>query len=248
MSISKRYLPLLTLPLLAWTAASGATQAVQAVRHSDGGALPALVRADPPSGASLLRSPRAVDLLFAGPLDARRSTLVVVSDAMEVLNGTVTVAGRGHDELRSALRTLAPGPYVVAWTVAAPGGAVMRRSYLFTVEPLGPPLQPDQPVALTQRAGGLTIGLRAPSDRVAHQQYTLTVSSGGRPLSGARVDVTGKALDMDMGESVASARAAGPGRYVAFADVLMVGRWQVTVTVRYGRRTARAVFVYEAHY
>jgi len=77
------------------------------------------------------------------------------------------------------------------------GGPVIRRSYLFTVELLGPPLAPGRPVVLTRRVGGLTIGLRVPSDCVAHQTYAMAVSSGGRPVGGARIALTGRALDMD---------------------------------------------------
>ncbi len=213
-----------------------------------GVAVPALVRADPPSGAALRESPRTVDLLFSARLDAGRSFVSIISDAMDLENGPAAVTGRGHDELRAPLPTLPPGPYAVVWTAVTPEGAVAHRAYLFTVEPLGPPLLPNRPVDLTQQAAGFSVTLRAPSDRVAHQTYTITFGAGGRPVDGARVDLTGRSLDMDMGETTATARPAGRGRYVATLDVVMALDWQVTVTIHAGRRAARAVFAYMAHY
>ncbi len=207
-----------------------------------------LLHANPPSGAALRQSPRTVDLLFSTPLDARRSFVSVISDAMDLLNSPATVTGRGHDELRAALPKLPAGPYAVVWTAVTPGGAVAHRSYLFTVGSLGPPLLPNRPVDLTQQVDGFSVTLRAPSDRVAHQTYTIMVGAGGRPVDGARVELTGRSLDMDMGETETTAHAAGHGRYVATLDVVMALDWQVTVTIRAGHSTARAVFTYMAHY
>ncbi len=213
-----------------------------------GVAVPSLLRADPPSGAALRQSPRTVDLLFSTPLDARRSFVSVISDAMDLVNSSATVAGRRHDELRAALPKLPSGPYAVVWTAVTPSGSVAHRSYLFTVGSLGPPLLPNHPVDLTQQVDGFSVTLRAPSDRVAHQTYTITLGAGGCPVDGARVELTGRSLDMDMGETEATARAAGQGRYVATLDVVMALDWQVTVTIRAGRHAARAVFTYLAHY
>ncbi len=211
-------------------------------------AAPVLLRANPPSGTALRQSPRTVDLLFSTPLDARRSFVSVISDAMDLLNSPATVTGRSHDELRAALPKLLAGPYAVVWTAVTPSGAVAHRSYLFTVGSLGPPLLPNRPVDLTQQVDGFSVTLRAPSDRVAHQTYTIMVGAGGRPVDGARVELTGRSLDMDMGETETTAHAAGHGRYVATMDVVMALDWQVTVTIRTSRRAARAVFTYMAHY
>ena len=236
--------PWISLTLLALTF----QPATPGVTLDRGMAAPALLRADPPSGAALRQSPRTVDLLFSTPLDARRSFVSVISDAMDLVNSPATVTGRRHDELRVALPKLPAGPYAVVWTAVTPGGAVAHRSYLFTVGSLGPPLLPNRPVELTQQVNGLSVTLRAPSDRVAHQTYTITVGVGGRPVDGARVELTGRSLDMDMGETEATARAAGHGRYVATLDVVMALDWQVTVTIRADRHAARAVFTYLAHY
>jgi len=213
-----------------------------------GVAVPSLLRANPPSGAALRQSPRMVDLLFSTPLDARRSFVSVISDAMDLVNSPATVTGRRHDELRAALPKLPAGPYAVVWTAVTTGGAVAHRSYLFTVGSLGPPLLPNRPFDLTQRVDGFSVTLRAPSDRVAHQTYTIMIGAGGRPVDGARVELTGRSLDMDMGETEATARATGQGRYTATLDVVMALDWQVTVTIHAGRRVARAVFTYMAHY
>ena len=236
--------PWIGLTLLALTFQPAAPRAAP-VR---GVAVPTLLHADPPSGAALRQSPRMVDLLFSTPLDARRSFVSVISDAMDLVNSPATVAGRGHDELRAALPKLPAGPYAVVWTAVTPGGAIAHRSYLFTVGSLGPPILPNRPVDLTQQVAGFSVTLRAPSDRVAHQTYTITLGAGGRPVDGARVELTGRSLDMDMGETEATARAAGHGRYVATMDVAMALDWQVTVTVRAAQRAARAVFTYMAHY
>ncbi len=210
--------------------------------------MPSLLQASPPSGAALRQSPRTVDLLFSAPLDPRHSVVSVISDAMNLMNGTATVTGRRHNELRAPLPTLPAGPYAVVWTAVTPGGGVAHRSYLFTVGSLGPPLLPNRPVDLMQRVDGFSVTLRAPSDRVAHQTYTIMIGAGGRPIDGARVALTGRSLGMDIGETEATARAAGRGRYVATLDAVMASDWQVTVTVSAGRRVARATFTYLAHY
>jgi methionine-rich copper-binding protein CopC len=231
--------------LALWPLAHGARSGPSA------SARPALVRAVPVSGAALAQGPSQVALTFAAPLDPRRSSIVVVDDSMTVLNdpALTTVSGPHRTDLRTRLhRRLRPGPYTVAWTAATPGGPFVRQAYLFTVGPPQPPILPDRPVSLVHRAGPLTIRLTAPSDRVAHQSYTITLSAGGRPVSGAQVHLVGRALEMDMGEVLAVARAVAPGRYVAVADVVMASDWQVVVTVQRGRVVTHTAFSYFAHY
>jgi hypothetical protein len=59
--------------------------------------------------------------------------------------------------------------------------------------------------------------------------------------------LVGRALEMDMGEVPAVARAVAPGRYVAVADVVMASDWQV-VAVQRGHVVTHTAFSYFAHY
>ncbi len=214
-------------------------------------ARPTLARAVPVSGAMLAQAPGAILLTFTTPLDPRRGSIAVVDDSMSLLDdpASTRVTGAHRTELRASLRgRFRPGPYTVSWAAAAPGGPLVRQAYLFTVGPPQPPVLPDRPVALVQQAGPLTIGLTAPSDRVAHQTFTITLSEGVRPVSGARVGLVGQELEMDMGEAPAVVRAVAPGRYVAVGDVVMASDWRITVTVQRGRAVIRTVFTYAAHY
>lgn len=212
---------------------------------------PVLVAATPGSGAALAHASAHIDLTFAAPLDPARSGILVVDESMAVVNdqASTTVTGPRRTELRTRVRgALRPGAYTVSWTAAAPAGPRVRQAYLLTVGPPHPPLLPDHPVSLVRHAGPLTIRLAAPPDRVAHQTYTITLSAGGRPVSGARVRLVGRAREMDMGAVPVTAQPRGSGRYVAVADVVMASDWQVTVTVQRGRTVTRATFSYLAHY
>lgn len=73
-----------------------------------GVAAPVLLHANPPSGAALRQSPRTVDLLFSTPLDARRSFVSVISDAMDLLNSPATVTGAATTSCARRCRSCRP--------------------------------------------------------------------------------------------------------------------------------------------
>jgi hypothetical protein len=82
----------------------------------------------------------------------------------------------------------------------------------------------DGELTVTLNAAGLAVGPNA--------LEVVVTDSDGAPVADAAVTVESEAVDMDMGQSVVSATAVEPGRYVAEGVVLsMVGEWRVIVTV-----------------
>lgn len=210
---------------------------------------PVLLSADPASGAIESHPPHAVKLTFSEPIDPSRSLVLVLSDAMAIVNTAATIQGSRHDELVTPLNSgLRPGPYAVIWTATSSSGVAVRQSYLFTIGPPTAPIIPNHAVALSKRSGDLTVTLNVPTDRVDHQSFVIGLTAAGRPVSNAQVTMVGRALDMEMGDTPAITHPLGGGRYRAIGDVVMAGTWQVTITVRRGSRTTTVVFSYQAHY
>ncbi len=89
----------------------------------------------------------------------------------------------------------------------------------------------------SQRAGDFLVALQvtpnpphASSDPAA--QVTIQLQKrNGQPVDGVRVQLDLSMLTMDMGQNQYLAQGLGQGRYQATVAFLMVGEWQVAVTV-----------------
>jgi hypothetical protein len=93
---------------------------------------------------------------------------------------------------------------------------------------------------------GLNVNLHTDADLAGPIDLTIDVSdSGGAPVKGAKVVVTTRSMEMNMGEYPHRADEISPGRYVADqVGMGMGGDWEVEVDINVpGQPTAVALFL-----
>ncbi len=90
------------------------------------------------------------------------------------------------------------------------------------------------PVDLTQTKEGLRVTLKVSPDKFGTNSFGVLVvdAATGKPIDGANVHLLINMLDMDMGTGTSDLKGVGGGFYIGQGDLLMGGRWQVTVQVR----------------
>jgi hypothetical protein len=89
------------------------------------------------------------------------------------------------------------------------------------------------PVKAQFRAHGYWVGLRLmPNTATAAAATVVTLSRGGRPVAGARINVTYEMLGMGVVGAGHPLAHTSPGRYAARGPVLgMGGRWDLRIEV-----------------
>jgi len=87
---------------------------------------------------------------------------------------------------------------------------------------------------LTGHAGKFTVELTCPPAplKVGENQLSIVVKDGGKPLTGAAVDVHLDMVEMPMPADIKTTPGAKGGEYLAKANLGMAGKWKVTVSVR----------------
>lgn len=92
---------------------------------------------------------------------------------------------------------------------------------------------------------GLMVTLQAATTEAGPNTLTVEIRDRReRPVTNARVTITTRSLEMDMGTYVDRARSVAPGRYAVDTPLGMGGRWQATVEVRrQGHRPVVVEFV-----
>lgn len=87
---------------------------------------------------------------------------------------------------------------------------------------------------LTAQAGRFNLQLSTvPDPPVAGSNtLTITITDGGKPLSGAGVSLHVDMTTMPMPSDFAAAPGGRPGEYVATVNLSMAGQWQLTVSVQ----------------
>jgi nitrogen fixation protein FixH len=104
---------------------------------------------------------------------------------------------------------------------------------------------PSRPFDQTQAAGDLQVRLEVSPANIGDDRFRVTVTDkGGAPVETQLVRLSFMMLEMDMGTNQLVATPEARASYaVSGAPLSMIGKWQVTVTVRRaGVRDVEAVF------
>ena len=89
------------------------------------------------------------------------------------------------------------------------------------------------PVSKTVEQNGYTVQTRVTPNRAAQPNtFTVAITRGGKPVTGANVTTTFAMLDMEMGQQAYAFKEVSPGVYKHAAPALvMVGHWGLTIHV-----------------
>jgi copper transport protein len=122
------------------------------------------------------------------------------------------------------------------------GGAVFAAAVLTSLAPpakaladLGKPQATVGPGAVRTQVtkNGYTVAVRVdPNKAATNNRFAVTVTKGGKPVTGAGLTATFAMLDMEMGNQEYKLAETRPGSYERDAPALvMVGRWGLTLDV-----------------
>jgi hypothetical protein len=159
---------------------------------------------------------------------------------LEAALGLIAILAAG------ALTSLAP-PTDSITLAAAPGAnptPTAIRVPTITPGPTRTPV-PSRPFDQTQAIGDLHVRLEVSPAHIGDDRFRVTVTDqSGEPVETQVVRLTFAMLEMDMGTNQLVATPEAQASYtVSGAPLSMVGKWQVTVTVRRaGVRDVEAVF------